>query len=662
MHVIASTAGLLAPDVLAALVDGFPAAFSVFRLEDPADPLSLRFVCANDFSKVALGVDPAKLIGKTFAELNVGADTLARATLYARVALTGEPLSLPEVFRPADDFTDAGWFSVRVVPLPDRCIGFLAANITERRRAEKRLADQEQFLEAILENLPSMVFVKDAENLRFVRFNRAGEELLGIGRDQMIGKSDHDFFPPDQAAFFVAKDREVLHRAQQVDIAEEPIDTRHGRRWLRTKKVPIAGEDGKPTYLLGISEDVTDARAAEAELRRLKAEAEAASEAKSNFLARMSHEIRTPINAILGMAELVLDSPLQPDQRDSLKTIVNSATALRMLLNDILDFEKASAGKVELREAPFSPRSHIEEVVAGFRAAAHAKRLILAIDVAEHVPEAVIADPLRLRQVLVNLVSNAVKFTDRGGIHLFVGAEMAAAGDGCVLRYRVQDSGVGIRADRQTVIFEAFRQADESTTRAYAGTGLGLAIAKQLVELMGGRISVHSVAGDGTTFEFTVRAELPRAGKVTAVAKPELAQKIAAGLHVLLVEDNPTNVLLMKKLLGRLRCAVTVANNGAEAIACAAAETFGLILMDLQMPGMDGNAAMRVIRSEEARLGRPRVPMIALTAHNMPGDRERCLADGADDFVAKPFAREELLAAMGRAVAARAPEWPSAAG
>lgn len=648
-----STGGKLNLELANELLDRIPAAIALFRLEDPDDPLSLRYLYANRAAGEVTGTDPQKVVGLRFADMDLSDEVRARARLYAQVALTGQLVALPEFHRQGDVLSQAGWYSVRLIPLPDRCVAFLALNITERKAAERTVGEQERFLDAILENLPNMVFVKDAKELRFVRFNRAGELLLGYPREALIGKNDFDLFPKVQAEFFSANDRDVLASGVLRDIAEEPIDTAAGRRWLHTKKVPVLDDRGVPQYLLGISEDITATRAQQAEVFRLKQVAEEVSAAKSHFMARVSHEIRTPLNAILGLTDLLLESNLNPEQREHLLAAHSAAGALRGLLNDILDYEKGAAGRMELRPESIGPREHLDDVLRAFRATAGAKGVQLLALVNDDVPQRLNADPLRLRQVLVNLVGNAVKFTQRGQVLVKLSVQAPASGSTQFLRYDVADTGPGIRPDRHADVFDAFLQVGDAG-HAAGGSGLGLAIARQLVELMGGRIGLDSDEGKGATFWFTVACDTPGGDGPSSPAQ-EASLTLPAGMRVLVVEDNAVNVLLMTRTLERSGCQVTVAHNGIEALRVIEAGRFDVVFMDVQMPELDGLEATRRLRQRERDRGIPHLPVIALTAHNMPGDRERCLAAGADGYLSKPIDRRTVVRAIIDAIHARSP-------
>jgi len=385
------------------------------------------------------------------------------------------------------------------------------------------------------------------------------------------------------------------------------------------------------------------------ERRRAEEAADAASRAKSEFLANMSHEIRTPMNAIMGMTELALGSGLTSDQREFLSIVKSSAESLLGLLNDILDFSKIEAGRLDFETIDFSMRDTLEQITRALLFGARKKGLQLSWDVQPEVPDELRGDPARLRQVLLNLVGNAIKFTSEGSVSIFV--DVADAWDlEPTLQFAVIDTGIGVPLEKQQVIFEAFSQADTSMNRKYGGTGLGLAISSRLVQMMGGRIWLDSASGHGSTFRFTGRFQRaamqeipPPQSDLSPETKPPAAPQ--RKLNILLAEDNAVNQKLVVKLLERKGYAVTVAETGIAVLSSLDERDFDLVLMDVQMPEMNGLEATVLIREREKLTGR-RIPIIALTANAMVGDKERCLTAGMDHYISKPVRSEELFAAV----------------
>lgn len=425
--------------------------------------------------------------------------------------------------------------------------------------------------------------------------------------------------------------------------------------WIESHGMVVERDtQGRPLRLMGTHADISNRKSVEEETQRARRLAEVASQAKSDFLANISHEVRTPLNALMGLTQLLLDTPLQPEQRKWLKLMDESAHALLGLLNDVLDLSRIEAGMLAIEQVPFNLVDLLRDIGRLYTPQAQAKHITLHAKLDRSLALEVIGDPARIRQILVNLLSNAVKFTPEGGqIEFSVQGNAQGSDTGGTLHITVKDTGIGIAKDRQAAIFDAFTQADSSTTRRYGGSGLGLSICSRLVKLMGGSIHVDSEPGQGSSFHVHLPVVFQRAtGGAAAPAPAEASQtKIAnqrfSGLRVLVAEDHPVNELLLRKLLERLGCEVRWAHDGEEAVLQWQAGDIDLVLMDVQMPRTDGLEATRRIRSiERQQPQRPRTPIIAITANAMNGDEHVCLEAGMNAYTSKPIRLSALIQAM----------------
>ncbi|MGZ3238483.1 MAG: ATP-binding protein, partial [Burkholderiaceae bacterium] len=520
------------------------------------------------------------------------------------------------------------------------------AEITERKRIEQALRSSEQFLDSIVENIPNMIFVKEALELRFIRFNKAGEDLLGYTREQLVGKNYHDFFPKDEADFFTEKDRDVLRKKALLDIPEETIHTRSmGTRILHTKKLAILDNAGNAQYLLGISEDITQRKHLEDLLRQRNAEllvakenAEVANQAKSTFLTNMSHELRTPLNAILGYAQILAKgSHLSERQRNGLDTIRQSGEHLLNLITDLLDLSRIEAGKFELDTGVVNLSAFLHVIGDIIRVKAEQKGLVFQLYLVANLPAAVRADEKRLRQVLLNLLGNAVKFTDRGEVSLTV-RELQRNGTETTLQFEVQDIGLGIPADQLETIFKPFEQVGE-VQRRYGGSGLGLSISRQLVKLMGSDIHVYSQPGIGSHFWFDLT--LPLEAEMAMRPAPRKIIGYRGQRRTLLVADEvQQNRTMLTDLLHPLGITIVEAGDVQEALMHAQAVHPDLIIMAMA----DGIETICQLR----RLAQCRnIPIIAMSTSSGEEDQAAYMTAGATAFMAKPVNPERLLEQIG---------------
>jgi hypothetical protein len=537
------------------------------------------------------------------------------------------------------------WVAATIVPFLDENgkpfqYAGIRTDITQLKRIRDELEDQLHFVRELIEAIPLPAYFKDVDG-RYIGINRAFESAFHCRRDDLVGKTVFALLDPAGAEFHTDKDRDLFAKAAAQSY-EWQMGAADGKRTLLYQKAPLTRQDGSVRGLIGIILDVTERRRAEEEALKAKEAAEAANRAKSEFLANMSHEIRTPMNGVIGMTELVLDTQLSDEQRDYLRVVKSSAESLLTVINDILDFSKIEAGRLSMDAAPFSLPELVGDILRSLALRAQQKGLRVVGQLAPAMPDWVVGDPVRLRQVLVNLIGNAIKFTERGSV-VVSAAPCAPIGRDGDIEFAVSDTGIGIPADKRAHIFEAFTQEDSSTTRRFGGTGLGLTISARLVEMMGGKIWVDSTTGQGSTFHFTAHLPAGNVAQTAPLAPP--AASLRPALDILLVEDHPVNQKLALNLLDKWGHRTLLAGNGQEALDILCQRRFDIVLMDMQMPVMDGIEATRRFRAREQ--GR-RTPIVAMTANAMAADRDACLAAGMDDYLAKPIKFADLQAMLER--------------
>ena len=602
-----------------------------------------RWLEANDFDLKLFQLEGVDYRGKTDSELAAFSSFYREAFLGCEatdeLAWKKGTLSRVDEVIPCPDGSSKT-FDIIKVPTFDaqgnrKGLIVMGRDVTERVRVEQKREEDQRFLQTILDSISDMIFYKDTDST-YLGCNQAyASRYIGLDKEQIIGRKDIDIAPDkNQAALYRASDLCAIEAGTSYTLEIELTLANGEKGLVEVQKTPFRNADGQVAGVIGVARDITERKRAEQELRASREAAVAASRAKSEFLANMSHEIRTPMNGVIGMAHLLGATELSPEQEQYLENIENSANSLITLIGDILDLSRIEAGRMLLENADFSLHRCIRELLGSQQFQIAQKNIAIHTEIAETVPDLLRGDQLRTRQILLNLLGNAIKFTEHGEVT--IAARLAASEESRVLIHlSVSDTGIGMPPD----LLE----------RIFAGSGLGLAICRRLAELMGGRIWAESRDGSGSTFHVELPFQLPE----QAVRQPEHSCSETEevyqdrALEILLAEDNLVSAQFAHKILSRMGHHVTVVEDGRQALDCLADRSFDCILMDIQMPVLSGDAAVQIIREQEKQHG-GHIPIIALTAHAMAEERERLLQQGFDAHVAKPVDIALLTAALRR--------------
>jgi PAS domain S-box-containing protein len=512
-------------------------------------------------------------------------------------------------------------------------------DITDHKRAEEEIRAKQEQLKSFIEFSPAAIAIFDKE-MRYIAASNIWKKDYKLERKNIIGVCHYDIFPESSHRW-----KEIHQRGFAGEVLSNPEDSyvrKNGRvQWFRWEIRPWYEKDDEIGGIIMFTETITERKEAEQALVKAKEQAENAAQAKTQFLSTMSHEIRTPMNAVIGFTHLLLQNPRE-DQVEYLKILKFSGENLLVLINDILDFSKIEAGKLEFEDVDFSVKDLIRNTRSALIQRANEKGIQVKLMIDEDLPDAVIGDPVRLGQILTNLITNAVKFTEEGRV-VVAASLVKQDADSVTICFEVKDTGIGIPQDKQEAVFESFTQASSDTTRKYGGTGLGLTITKRLLEMQGSQIKLESEPGKGSTFYFDLNL---KRSSLKLTQESEIDQPVVTkslkGTRILLAEDNQINVLLAKQFLKQWDVECDVAENGAIAVQLAKTNNYDMVLMDLQMPEMDGYTATEEIRKLEPVERYKNLPIIALTASAMLDNKDRAFVVGMDDYVSKPFNPADL--------------------
>ena len=534
----------------------------------------------------------------------------------------------------------------------------LTEEITEREKAEEKLQESKDRFDQLAEQSSTIAWEVDVDGL-YTYVSHVAEQVFGYSTEELVGRMHfYDLHPQDGRKTFKTAAFEVFKRKEWFVALVNAIRTKDGRIiWVSTNGFPLLNADGTLRGYRGSDTDITKRKEDELTLKFAKEQAEAANQAKSQFLANMSHEIRTPMNAIIGFSDILANENLEDEQKQSVNFIRESGQNLLALINDILDFSKIEAGQLDTEIIDCSLGKLLNSVGSLMRPKVAEKGLEFEIIESNGLPAKIRSDPTRLHQCLINLIDNAVKFTEEG--HVYINVSLEDKDNKPYIRFGIEDTGIGIQKDKQAKVFESFTQADGDTTRKYGGTGLGLTITKQLSKLLGGQLTLTSQVGKGSVFSLTIPAGLDvtkqplldtnNISGCVDIDEEKVGQAEFYG-NVLVAEDSKTNQVLIEALLEQFGLHVTIVEDGNEAVQKTMAQQFDLIFMDMMMPNMNGYEATKVLRKDNVK-----TPIVALTANAMKDDDKKCFKAGCDDYLSKPIKRSELLKTIGKYLPSKEP-------